>query len=314
MSNSRQLASAVTFCVAASLSASALAKDAWPGGAGKLSVVVMDPLAAPLSCPCVEGYAQRDYERFAEFLKDELGVEVKLAFAATLAEGHKKAGGADIIIGKQSVVESDLKALKLRASPKFRLTDMQGSTTQNGLIVVNRADPAKRLSDLKGYTIIFGSASSKEKHDAALALLTKSKIKVPQKLREIDEACSDGACKVIDLGPESRTAAVISSYAQPLLEGCGKIRKGDLRVVGKTAPVPFVTAFFSAKLTKQQAEAVSVALGGVKHHPDVLEALESLIGFVEVAEKTAPSDETVVEKSITSAAKKKKLQTPVTRR
>lgn len=27
-----------------------------------LSLVVMDPLAAPLSCPCVEGYAQRKYE------------------------------------------------------------------------------------------------------------------------------------------------------------------------------------------------------------------------------------------------------------
>lgn len=26
-----------------------------------LCVVVMDPLASQLSCPCVEGYAQRDY-------------------------------------------------------------------------------------------------------------------------------------------------------------------------------------------------------------------------------------------------------------
>jgi len=30
-----------------------------------LSLVVMDPLAAPLSCPCVEGYAQRKYEPIA---------------------------------------------------------------------------------------------------------------------------------------------------------------------------------------------------------------------------------------------------------
>ena len=26
------------------------------------TLIVMDPLAAPLSCPCVEGYAQRKYE------------------------------------------------------------------------------------------------------------------------------------------------------------------------------------------------------------------------------------------------------------
>ena len=40
--------------------------------AGALTLVVMDPLAAPLSCPCVEGYAQRDYEKLATFLRDEL--------------------------------------------------------------------------------------------------------------------------------------------------------------------------------------------------------------------------------------------------
>ena len=30
-----------------------------------LSLIVMDPLAAPLSCPCVAGYAQRKYEVLA---------------------------------------------------------------------------------------------------------------------------------------------------------------------------------------------------------------------------------------------------------
>ncbi|MBW3598872.1 MAG: hypothetical protein KY475_16560, partial [Planctomycetes bacterium] len=33
-----------------------------------LTMVVMDPLAAPLSCPCVEGYAQRKYEALAAHL------------------------------------------------------------------------------------------------------------------------------------------------------------------------------------------------------------------------------------------------------
>jgi len=43
---------------------------------------------------------------------------------------------------------------------------------------------------------------------------------------------------------ERRPAAtVISSYAQPLLEGCGTIKKGDLRVIGETDPMPFVVAF-----------------------------------------------------------------------
>ena len=47
---------------------------------GPLVVVVMDPLAKPLSCPCVAGYAQRDYEKLGEALESALGREVKIVF------------------------------------------------------------------------------------------------------------------------------------------------------------------------------------------------------------------------------------------
>ena len=33
----------------------------------KLVLVVMDPLSAPLACDCVEGYAQRKYEKLRTF-------------------------------------------------------------------------------------------------------------------------------------------------------------------------------------------------------------------------------------------------------
>ncbi len=39
----------------------------------QLTMVVMDPLALPLSCPCVQGYAQRNYDKLAETLEKELG-------------------------------------------------------------------------------------------------------------------------------------------------------------------------------------------------------------------------------------------------
>ena len=32
-------------------------------------MVVMDPLALPLSCPCVKGYAQRNYDKLGEKLE-----------------------------------------------------------------------------------------------------------------------------------------------------------------------------------------------------------------------------------------------------
>ena len=80
------------------------------------ALIVMDPLALPLSCPCVKGYAQRDYDKLAAFLSTELGRPVKVAFHESLkvALEKKTAGRADIVIGKHSVVLADAKKLECR--------------------------------------------------------------------------------------------------------------------------------------------------------------------------------------------------------
>src|SRR5438094_8614155 len=71
-----------------------------------LTMIVMDPLALPLSCPCVKGYAQRDYEKLAQFMEQKLGQPVTVAFSESLPAALKKKtdGKADIVIGKHSVV------------------------------------------------------------------------------------------------------------------------------------------------------------------------------------------------------------------
>ncbi len=243
-------------------------------------LIVMDPLAAPLSCPCVEGYAQRKYEALAEHLKVSLGREVQLVFAQALIVGLKETESqADLIIGKDSVVRADAKAANWDVKALAQLTDKSGSTQQHGLIVVNKADPAQTAKDLNGYTIIFGPSEANEKHGAALEILKTAQVSIPKTL-QIDEACSDGACKVIDLGPTSKTAAVISSYAQPLLEGCGTIKKGDLRVVGQTEPVPFITAFANATLPEAELAQLKQVLLSVNEKPELLDSLESLVGFL----------------------------------
>lgn len=248
-----------------------------------LALVVMDPLAAPLSCPCVEGYAQRDYTVLAEYLQDVLGRQVSVTFAESLPAAMKKTGGkVDLVIGKQSVVRADAKTAKLSIAPISRLTDLKGDTQQYGMIVVNKDDPAQSVEDLVGYTVIFGPAEAEEKHHAALELLRNASIEIPRERLKIDNACSDGACKVIDLGPTSKTAAVISSYAQPLLEGCGTIKKGDLRVVAKTSPVPFVTVFVSDELDPSTRAQLNAALSDAALHPAVLDAIESLAGFIAI--------------------------------
>ena len=62
------------------------AQDPAPAGEA-LSLVVMDPLAAPLSCPCVAGYAQRKYEKLAEYLQQRLKRPVRVDVRGVAGEG-----------------------------------------------------------------------------------------------------------------------------------------------------------------------------------------------------------------------------------
>lgn len=250
--------------------------------ASPISLIVMDPLAEPLSCPCVKGYAQRKYEKLGEYLEKNLGRKVNVTFSESLSKAIPDAPqeqASYLIIGKQSVVVSDAKALKLKVEPIASLSDLQGKTTQTGLVVVPANDPAKEAKDLNGYRIFLGPSDSDEKHLAAISILTKANVKLPEKL-EISEACSDGACKILEFGKDVRAAAIISSYAKPLLQGCGTIKKGDLRVVAETKPVPFITAFVGGNFSPAERKQLTSSLINVGNHPELCLALESLVGFV----------------------------------
>ncbi len=256
--------------------------------AAELVVVVMDPLSAPLSCPCVKGYAQRDYKQLGKFLSQRLQRPVRIVFSESLVKSLKEQteGRADIVIGKQSVVLHDAKGTQRKLREIARLTDKQGQTIQTGMIVVAAADPAKSLADLAGYQIIFGGPEAEEKHGAALALLNRNGVKPAGKL-ETCASCSDGAALVVEKGPAAKMAAVISSYARPLLEGCGTIEKGDLRVIGVTEPVPFVSAFVSESLPEAEQRRIRESLLAVVERSDLLQALESVAGFVSIDEAEA---------------------------
>lgn len=252
-----------------------------------ITLVVMDPLAAPLSCPCVEGYAQREYQALADWVSQKTGRQVRIGFGESLSRGQESAGGfeADVVIGKDSVVRADAAKLGVGMEPIARLTGRKGKMTQTGLIVVRSDDPAQSVGDLVGYQIYFGPSECDEKHSAPLSLLASAGAAPPLGTELlISNACSDGATKVVDLGPSVRSAAVISSYAKPLLTGCGTIQEGDLRVVGETDPLPFVTAFISERADPETRAKIAEALFTVMTDAETLKALESMVGFLPVDE------------------------------
>lgn len=274
------------FLTAAALLAAAFAFVSPASAADKseLTVIVMDPLSAPLSCPCVAGYAQRDYEKLGKYLEKSLGRPVKVHFSESLTHALKKKteGKADIIIGKESVVRFEAGENKLGATPIASLTGKDGKTTMTGLFVVGGKDPALTVNDLNGYRILFGQKECDEKYAAAFKLMKDLGMKYEGKI-ETCPSCSDGATKVVDgfKGGE-KIATVVSSYAGPLLEGCGTIKKGDVRVVGETDPVPFIVAFATDKVPSTEREAIRAALFAIAKDAELCKVMETKLGFVSI--------------------------------
>jgi len=248
-----------------------------------IRIVVMDPLARPLSCDCVKGYAQRDYDRLGRFLGDRLSRPVKVVYGEDLGGTVRRetGGKVDLVIGKQSLVKFDAAECNLTVRPLAMLTGQDGKTTVDGLFVVPANDTAQAITDLHGYRILFGEAASAEKHAAAVAALRAAGVAVPEQL-ETRGGCSEAAIDAIESETRPGTAAVVSSYAMALLEGCGTIEKGELRVIGRTEPVPFVTVFATDSVDADLQVKIFDALRAVGKDPALLVAIESKDGFVEI--------------------------------
>jgi len=245
-----------------------------------LALLVMDPMAAPLACDCVAGYAQRKYEFLGQFLSKQISQEVNVYWAESIKVGMQEAGRApDIIIGKHSVVLHDAKQTRLDIRPLARLTDPKDSVVQTGLFVVRKDDPAQTMDQIAGYRILYGPQDCDEKSAAPKALLASHGVASAED-SEVAASCSEAAQALLKLPKDIKAAAVISSYAQPLLEGCGQIKKGDLRVVGESLPVPFITLFVRKDFSEKLIQQLSDALDEVGLDAKMLGYLETASGFV----------------------------------
>lgn len=250
-----------------------------------ITVVVMDPMALPLACDCVQGYAQRKYEVLADYLKAQLGQSVRVVWAEALEVGLQSRGSGKktIVIGKDSVVRQESKGMKLAMQPVAQLTDMNGGVLQHGIFVVSRDNPAATMLDLEGYQVLWGPDKCDEKSAAPKAKLKELEIETQP--ADVCETCSVAAKKLLAMSPNAKVAAVISSYAEPLLAGCGTIKKGDLRVVGRSDEVPFVSLFADANFSESEREQLQKALLAAKNSKDLMQAMETRDGFVAYGSK-----------------------------
>lgn len=244
-----------------------------------LTMVVMDPLAAPLACDCVKGYANRQYQRLAEAIEAKLKTKVNVTWTESLVALSEKDPKVrpDLIIGKHSVVKAHGEQLELELRPFALLTDTEGKVTQRGLFVVRSSSELATVVDLDGATVFFGPEDCAEKWTSPRALLDKLEIATSPESKTFS-SCSEAAKALLALPEDVPAAAIISSYAAPLLEGCGTIKKGDLRVIGQTDELPFVTAFVNAALPAEQQSAIESAILQ-QRDPELLKVLESAKGF-----------------------------------
>jgi outer membrane protein assembly factor BamB/ABC-type phosphate/phosphonate transport system substrate-binding protein len=248
--------------------------DAW-------QIVVMDPLAAPLSCPCVTGTGQRKYDRLEEFLEKQLQRPIDLTFDESLELASQRLETKfDWVIGKRSVVEFDANRLKVNLKPMAALTDRDGRQFLSGLVVVPQDSSFDTLDKLRGRTIALGPQDNVDVHQSAIDLflatapMAEWKFKIYESIDAAVYAVTDGEAE----------AGLVSDFLPPLLEGCGKIIPNSLKTIGKTAQIPFITLFASDRISEGDAAKMLAAFKEVPKHSALLAAMESRAGFVEIVE------------------------------
>jgi len=248
-------------------------------GPEPILLVVMDPLSKELACACVKGYGQRDYRKVAarieKALKQRVTVEFSDDLAATLAGVNP--GREVIVVGDQSLVAAGSIKAGLKCHPIAELTDLDGNATQTGSFIARSDDSVKDLKEIGGRKVFVGLPAAEAGNAAVIASLHSAGAGSAdlQKCASHSEAALD----VLDSQLSPLPLAVIPSWALPLLEGCGTVKPGNLKVIGKTQPMPFITVFVAQAVPAEKEEKILKVLDSIKEDKKLLKLMESRDGF-----------------------------------
>jgi outer membrane protein assembly factor BamB len=251
------------------------------------TLVVMDPLSKELACACVKGFGQRDYRKLAARLESTLKQRVNVEFSDDLAQTLSlvKPGPDVIVIGEPSLVKHGAKQADFKCHSISELSDLDGNTTLTGIFIARSDDSAKELKDVSGRKLYFGLGETDEKQAAAMAALRASGITPPDK-PDKQGAHTDAALDLLDSSLSPLPIAVIPNYTLRLLEGCGSVKPGTLKVIGKTQPVPFITVFVADAIPADKQEKILKSLLDVKSSSKLLKAMESKEGFKPISSQS----------------------------
>jgi outer membrane protein assembly factor BamB/ABC-type phosphate/phosphonate transport system substrate-binding protein len=256
-------------------------------GADSVTFVVMDPLAKELACACVKGFGQRDYRKLAAELQKAIKQPIKIEFSDDLADSLAGASATQevIVIGDQSLVLSGATKARLKCRPICELTDSEGNTTLRALFIARADDPAKELKEISGRKLLLGVPPDDAKYAAGMSALRAAGVEVAVK-PEQRNSYSDAALDMLDSALTPAPVAFIPGFGLPLLEGCGSVKPGSLRVIGKTEPIPFIMLFLSDSISTEKEQKLLKVLLSIKGNSKMLRAMESRDGFKAV-KKTA---------------------------
>jgi outer membrane protein assembly factor BamB len=270
---------AAAIALAGLLAVNLVVAKAPKNGEDSILLVVMDPLARELACACVKGYGQRDYRKLAARLDSALKERVTIEFSDDLADSMASVSPLRevIVIGDRSLVAHGAKKGGWNCHAICELTDRDGNTTMTSSFIARADDSAKELKEVAKRKIFFGLVEGDEKYTASLAALRG--VGGEPSTREKHLSYSDAALDLLDSNLSPLPIAVIPTYALRMLEGCGSVKPGNLRVIGRTRPVPFITVFVSDKMPAEKRENISKALLSIKDDERLLNAMESKDGF-----------------------------------